>query len=1407
MPHLLSYTRLLFTAFFLSCTIFVSAQSPLCKTTTYKMEIPAPAGGSIELRKLQTTHERKILGVIQETSAGGIKEGKLALFESDGTISATRKIAVNGGNVRLFDSDILDNGDILAAGVLEDGSNRSFLLRCGPDFSVIWTKIYDNPSTPENVLIWGKYSEGVFFLATHCSDYLNVIGIEPSGIKRWAKEIKPEGLIGITGMVSAGWTQLQISTNVQAEGALRMNLLELDKSNGNIRSSTLINKTGTAQKILEHVISNERTLLLSYTENNDGSRAFARTLHYDPLSTEIIHSFEIPAGYLSASSTATLDNAGDAIVLNNPLAGKMSFIRIYNDYNSKPWKTREYDVPNDLQVVSIASGADAGYLIGSNTISRNKLLFLKTDSIGSLPGCGFNEVSYPSSEIYDQKNPAYSTILDNNVAVEATAIATTTPEPQITTSFSCKQLFCPSLPVDVNCTPSFHKTYRTTAFNDLPRMSYTFANGSQVILAGQQTRSTLPVPKTSISLELLDENGNYTKGIVINNAFSHAIDGTDGEHFMLTTLSNHPSGQQYTFTLFTANLDLIWSKSIVQQDGLFAAVPGVLRASVQKDEEGNYYAYGVQLGIWTPSRLWVYKMDANGNKIWEKIHDLANRMYSNCAMTITKESLIFAIDCFAPASGVSAKLDKKTGGFIHGFTYNTSYNSTSNAPVMKYTQGYILYSGNTYQGDYKMLLFDSTGKPLKQHVLPDFIRSQAAYIGEGEMTSVLSYYTGATQKVILKVDTALQILFARQYTLENTHEIAQSISVSNTGSMNEIGWYYSLSNYPNTYFKKYNPSGILGTCGFTSLQPLIRDVDPAPVPLTNFAEAPVNSFAVPSDFQISGISEGQQIGSVPCSAPPVNACNSVSIQGPDKVCSVRKEYEFSALTASGCEAVINWRPEQEGVSIKRTGSNTVAVTFYKTGTFRLHASINTGCDIFSDHFDVLVQASDPSTIITAEKKMLCKTDSSMLTAQPGFSSYTWSDGSHNQELKVKAPGKYYVDVVNACMATVSDTLVIGAWNELIPDLGPERNVCEKSVFNLELNGFAQYDWIVNNQPAGKQKSISFPVIGNSTLIAEVKGQEGCVLRDTLEINAMPVPALYLGNDTAICTNATLIVSANPGFVDYNWSNGAGTNQIEVKTAGTYSITATAANGCIAKDTIELLQLLPLPEIKLGNDGILCAGDQKRLDAGIHTAYSWHNGSTDRYFSINTAGTFWVEATNTQGCTARDTIVVTEIRPTPANFLPKEDSICRYENKTITAIGNFNSYTWQDGSPQQTITIREAGNYTLTVTDRYGCEATESIKIVQRDCLEGLFVPNAFTPNQDGQNDVFKPAVHASVVAYQLNIYNRWGELVFTTNNPMNGWDGKSRSLEQPQGVYIWQIKYHFTGGYPQIRKGTVMLSR
>jgi gliding motility-associated-like protein len=162
---------------------------------------------------------------------------------------------------------------------------------------------------------------------------------------------------------------------------------------------------------------------------------------------------------------------------------------------------------------------------------------------------------------------------------------------------------------------------------------------------------------------------------------------------------------------------------------------------------------------------------------------------------------------------------------------------------------------------------------------------------------------------------------------------------------------------------------------------------------------------------------------------------------------------------------------------------------------------------------------------------------------------------------------------------------------------------------------------------------------------------------------------------------------------------------------------------------------------------------------------------------------------------------------PADFLANSDSVCRYGKLVLIPAGKFNSWHWSTGENSSFITIKEAGNYSLTVTDQNGCKATEFIQVFSKDCLTGVYVPNAFTPNRDGHNDSFKALVYGPVSSFSLQIYNRYGEIVFTSNDPEKGWDGFYKGKPSDNGNYVWTCRYQFTDGEKTLLKGNLVLLR
>jgi gliding motility-associated-like protein len=231
-----------------------------------------------------------------------------------------------------------------------------------------------------------------------------------------------------------------------------------------------------------------------------------------------------------------------------------------------------------------------------------------------------------------------------------------------------------------------------------------------------------------------------------------------------------------------------------------------------------------------------------------------------------------------------------------------------------------------------------------------------------------------------------------------------------------------------------------------------------------------------------------------------------------------------------------------------------------------------------------------------------------------------------------------------------------------------------------------------------------------------------------------------------------------------------------------------------------------PVVSLDKDSVICKGGIKILDAGQnYSQYLWSDGSNNSTLTITKPGTYWVEVTDEHGCQASDTAEVSAIAPSPSGFLAHDTVFCQFSKFTIQPSQSYDQYLWSDLSTGPSLTIDQPGIYRLQVTDSNHCTGTDSILIKEKQCLDDLVVPNAFTPNGDGKNDLFRPVILENLSAYRFAVFDRWGEEVFETEEMLNGWDGTFKGSAAPTGVYVWYCRYQPSGSGEKIKKGTVVL--
>ena len=376
-----------------------------------------------------------------------------------------------------------------------------------------------------------------------------------------------------------------------------------------------------------------------------------------------------------------------------------------------------------------------------------------------------------------------------------------------------------------------------------------------------------------------------------------------------------------------------------------------------------------------------------------------------------------------------------------------------------------------------------------------------------------------------------------------------------------------------------------------------------------------------------------------------------------------------------------------------------------------------------------------------------------------------------------------------------------------------------------------YTWFKNNV----ELSASTPEYSDASLsdgdiiMCALRSSLSCisaaeVKSDAVEMNvsSLLVPSVSIvASANEVCKNADVIFTAsavNGGdHPVYQWEKnqvavGAGNDTYtdHTLTDGDIIICKLMSNErCITEHTVSgnpvRISVYDDPVVTLDKNRNLCEGGSRVLDAGIFSSYEWTTGATSGSITVTGTGVYSVTVTDQHGCKGTDYTDISVIRPLPKNFLPGDKAICPYDELLLSASPAFNQYRWSTGSSQSSITVSNPGLYWLEVQDNYGCVGKDSIVLLPKDCPQGFFMPNAFTPNNDGKNDNLKPVLLGNVAMYQFRIYNRWGQIIFSSSDITKSWDGTFNGMPQEAQVYIWTCSYQFSGQAVQHEKGTVML--
>lgn len=341
--------------------------------------------------------------------------------------------------------------------------------------------------------------------------------------------------------------------------------------------------------------------------------------------------------------------------------------------------------------------------------------------------------------------------------------------------------------------------------------------------------------------------------------------------------------------------------------------------------------------------------------------------------------------------------------------------------------------------------------------------------------------------------------------------------------------------------------------------------------------------------------------------------------------------------------------------------------------------------------------------------------------------------------------------------------------------------------------------------AGKSQVIFRFTFGSGTTCNDY---DGFAFDDITISEAPPLPSLSYQSVLAGCNKSdgsiSLTVNGTSGPYSYNWSpNVSSAANASALPSGTYTIIVTDANGC--SSSIEAtVPSPPAVTLSLSSAPDTCGLGKGTLSANASEgtspySYLWSNGATGSIAAGLLPGSYSMTVTDAAGCTAGLSEAVADTGYFIVTLGP--DQIICGNTSLVLQPGIFDKYLWQDGSVNPAFNVVSPGAYFVQVEKADGCTASDTV-MVNENCLADVLVPNAFTPNDDGFNDLFE-AVGADVTSFSMQVYNRWGNVVYSSDNITGGWNGHL----SPEGLYAWKIYFTVGTFKPRVKTGTVFLIR
>jgi gliding motility-associated-like protein len=456
-----------------------------------------------------------------------------------------------------------------------------------------------------------------------------------------------------------------------------------------------------------------------------------------------------------------------------------------------------------------------------------------------------------------------------------------------------------------------------------------------------------------------------------------------------------------------------------------------------------------------------------------------------------------------------------------------------------------------------------------------------------------------------------------------------------------------------------------------------------------------------------------------------------------------------------------------------------------------------------------------------------------------ISSYAWDFGDNAGTSSIKNPVYQYtspqtvtvslkIASTKGCTGTATKNVIINTKPDLT--LGfKDTLICSIDTLQLKAAGNGTFAWApaYNIRGAASPAPLVFPK--DTTTYVVTLTDKGCIARDSVKVNVLDYITVSLPADTTICQTDSIQLRPVSAGLQYLWTPPTALSNETIKypkaaplTATTYKVTANLGK-CPAMAFITV-KVTPYPVANAGADTIICYNTAGLLHGTI-TGSSFNWAPVQTLTAANTlqpvarpfqTTAYVLTARDTLGCPkpGRDTVVVS-VLPQIMAFAGSDTNVVAAQPLQLQASGG-DGYQWSPGTYLSATNIpnpvavfdgyAETVTYVVDVT-KDGCHATDDIVIKIFKTGPDILVPNAFTPNSDGKNDVLRPILVGMKSLQFFRVYNRWGDLVFSTTEEGRGWNGYIKDHPQATANFIYVAQGIDYTGKTVFRKGSVMLIR